>query len=67
MKIILNSKEEFVDRERLTVSDLLNLKNFNFKMMVVKLNGQLIKRNEYGETLINDGDDVMVLQLVSGG
>lgn len=67
MKIILNSKDELVDRERLTVSDLLNLKNFNFKMMVVKINGQLIKRNEYGETLISDGDDVMVLQLVSGG
>jgi sulfur carrier protein len=67
MKIILNSTEEFVDRESLTVSDLMTLKNFNFKMMVVKINGQLIKRTEYGETRISDGDDVMVLQLVSGG
>jgi len=67
MKIILNNSEEFVDRERLTISDLMTMKNYNFKMMVVKINGELVKRNEYGDTLINDGDDVMVLQLVSGG
>ncbi len=67
MKIILNNSEEFVDQERLTISDLMTMKNYNFKMMVVKINGELVKRNEYGDTLINDGDDVMVLQLVSGG
>jgi thiamine biosynthesis protein ThiS len=67
MKIILNNAEEILDQDRITVSELLKLKSYSFKMMVVKINGRLVKGNEYGEALISDGDDVMVLQLVSGG
>ncbi|HNX44916.1 MAG TPA: sulfur carrier protein ThiS [Bacteroidales bacterium] len=67
MKIILNNREEILDQHSLTISELLKVKNFSFKMLVVKINGNLVRKNEYDITRVNDGDDVMVLHLISGG
>jgi sulfur carrier protein len=67
MKIILNNREETLDCDTISVSELLKVKKFSFKMLVVKINGILVKKNEYEITLISDGDDVMVLHLISGG
>lgn len=67
MKIILNNKEEVLNAERLTVNELLKIKNFTFKMLVIKVNGQLIKKPQFDTATIHDGDDVMVLHLISGG
>ncbi|GAP45026.1 thiamine biosynthesis protein ThiS [Lentimicrobium saccharophilum] len=67
MKIILNNKSETFDKEQLTISELLAVKNFTFKMLVVKINGELVRRHEFDKSTVRDGDDVMVLHLVSGG
>lgn len=67
MRIILNNREEEFGAEKLSVSQLLELKQFTFKMIVVKLNGKLIKKPEYTSTFISDGDNVNVLHLISGG
>ena len=67
MKIHLNNRDEEFEKEQLTVNELLQEKNFSFKMLVIKVNGTLIKKNEYESYLINNGDDVMVLHLISGG
>lgn len=67
MKIKLNNNDEIIDQEILTVSRLLVEKNFTFKMLIVKINGQLVKKTEYETTEIREGDDVMVLHLISGG
>jgi sulfur carrier protein len=67
MKIILNSREETFEQDQLTIDELLLAKNFTFKMLVIKLNGRLLKKPEYQGTTVKDGDEVMVLHLVSGG
>ena len=67
MKITLNNRPESLEKEQISVSKLLELKNFTFKMLVIKVNGKLVKKDSYETTLINDGDDVTVLHLVSGG
>jgi thiamine biosynthesis protein ThiS len=67
MKIILNNKEEEFDADQVTISELLKIKNFTFKMLVIKVNGHLIKKSEQTTTVVKDGDDVMVLHLISGG
>ena len=51
----------------MTVNELLRVKNFTFKMLVIKINGILIKKTEYETARINDGDEVHVLHLISGG
>ena len=56
-----------IERGGISVSELLVLKNFTFKLLIVKINGQLVKKDEYDLTMIHDGDDVTVLHLISGG
>ena len=67
MKIILNNIEQIIDKDTLTVNELIQLRTFTFKMLVVKINGVLIRKTEYDNTQIHDGDQVTVLHLVSGG
>lgn len=67
MTIELNNRIETLEADQLNVNELLAHKNFTFRMLVIKINGQLVKKNEYDTALIKDGDKVMVLHLVSGG
>lgn len=67
MKITLNNKEETFDKDELTVSEILELSNFSYKLLIVKLNGNYIKKEAYDKTVVHDGDDLMVLHLVTGG
>ncbi len=67
MKIILNHHPEEFNASSLTVSELLAIKKFTFKMLVIRINGKVIRKHEYPATLIKEGDDVTVLHLISGG
>jgi thiamine biosynthesis protein ThiS len=67
MKIILNNREEEFNLETLTVSRMLELKKFSFKMRIVKINGLLIPREKYESTFIHESDNVQMIYLMSGG
>lgn len=67
MEITLNNRPEKFDRESITVSELLELKRFTFRLRVVKVNGILIPKEKYDSTLIHNGDNVHMLYLMSGG
>jgi thiamine biosynthesis protein ThiS len=67
MEILLNNTKTNLDAEELSISDLLVVKKFTFKLLIVKVNNVLVKRDEYSKTLIHDGDKVDVIHLISGG
>lgn len=67
MKIILNNTPESFEADRLTVNELLKVKKFSFKMLIVKINGKLVKKESYDNEVIVEGDNVNVLHLISGG
>lgn len=68
MNIQLNNRNEiYQDYEEMSVEQLLKLKNFTFPMIIVKINGKLIKKEKYSSSIIKDGDDVTALHLISGG
>ena len=67
MNISLNNRPESFEQDVLTISEILKLKNFTFKMMVVKINGKLIKKDRYAEAEVRDGDDVQIIHMISGG
>jgi thiamine biosynthesis protein ThiS len=67
MKITLNNTPETIDSEQITVTELLKVKNFTFKMLIIKINGRLILKGDYDSAMIVNGDDVQVLHLISGG
>ncbi len=67
MNITLNNRPESFEETTMTFDELIKKKNFTFKMLVTKLNGNLVKKDKRGEVSIKDGDEVTVLHLVSGG
>ena len=67
MKITLNNRPENLPFTSLTVAELLKVKKFSFKLLVIKINGKLVKKEEYDRATIVGGDDVTVLHLISGG
>ncbi len=67
MEITLNNRPESINLNSLTVNELLKVKNFTFRMLVIKINGKLIKKDQYDNAKIKDGDNVIVMHLVSGG
>jgi len=67
MNITLNNEPLTLDGESITVEKLLDLKRYTFKLRIVKINGRIIDRDSYGAEVINDGDTVLVIYLMSGG
>jgi thiamine biosynthesis protein ThiS len=67
MNIILNNTPETINGKEISIAQLLVLKNFIFKMLVIKVNEQVIKKQDYETTIIKDSDNVIILHLVSGG
>ena len=67
MKITLNNREEIIDVDELTISKLLKIKNYTFHLMITKVNGKLFKKTDRENAIINDGDNVAVIHMISGG
>jgi thiamine biosynthesis protein ThiS len=67
MKITLNNNEEVLEGSQMSISELLEVKKYSFKMLVIKVNDAIVKRDAYPTTFIKEGDDVLVLHLMSGG
>jgi thiamine biosynthesis protein ThiS len=67
MKISLNHKEISMAGESLSVRELLIMMKFTFPMIIIKINGQLIKKEDYERVFIGDGDNVEAIHLISGG
>lgn len=67
MEITLNNNLENFDVDTLSISELLKLKNFTFRMLVIKVNDVFVKRENYDTVFVKNGDNVSVLHLISGG
>lgn len=67
MNLIINNREEVIKGDSFSLAELIKLKKFTFKMLVTKVNGQLVKKNDRETTIIKNGDNVVVLHMVSGG
>ena len=67
MKITLNNSEVSMSGETFSVRQMLELMKFTFPMIVVKVNGHLVKKEDYERIFIGDGDNVEAIHLISGG
>ena len=65
--IRVNDQYDVDYRPGMTVRDLLNALNFSFKMIVVKVNGEVVLRKDFDTTPIPDGAEVQAIHLISGG
>ena len=66
MSIIVNGKEvEYQKNE--SVTELLKRMHYTFPLIVVKINGSLIKKNLYGTSIVPDNSKIQVVHMISGG
>ena len=60
--------QETIDREEnLTIDRVLKIMNYTFKMIVVKVNGELVKKEDYNTKIIPEGAEVQIIHLIAGG
>jgi sulfur carrier protein len=59
--------EEMTWRGGMTAQDILDEKNFTFRMIAVWINGEPVERGGYSAAAVPDGADVEVLHMISGG
>ncbi len=64
--IKVNGKD-FEWEEQLTVEKLLEKKGFTYPKIIVKINGEVVTREEYSTKTIMDEEDVQVIHLLAGG
>ncbi len=65
MQIILNGRKENIDQESLTLNDLIKLKEFTFRLLLTKVNGQLIRKPFRESRELLEGDRVDVIHLIN--
>ncbi len=65
---MLLNNEEFKDFEKgMTVEDLIKYKEFNRKLLIVKVNGKLIDQSQYKTKTIEQNDNVQIHYQLAGG
>ena len=67
MKLIVNNKEELTEATSCSVLELLQRRNLAPRLIVVKVNGKMLKKSEFAGTWLKDGDNILILPLVAGG
>lgn len=67
MKIILNNRPETFECSSMTMGELMEIKKFTYKKIIVKVNHNIIEPHEYDTTIIKENDNVVVLHLLAGG
>ena len=65
--MITVNNEPMEHTEGMTVTDVLQRRRYIFRMLVVQVNGQLVRRDAYATTEVPDGADVQVIHMISGG
>ncbi len=53
--------------EGMTIQDLLDHKNYTFRMIAVWVNGTPHRREEFRSVKIPDGAEVQAIHMISGG
>jgi sulfur carrier protein len=68
MDITINGKKESIDKNEITVFELLKVKNIKMPEMVsVQVNGDILRRNTFDSTLVRENDEVNFLYFMGGG
>ncbi len=67
MTINLNNRLEELPGDSMSIKEILEHMNFTFPHIIIKLNGRLIKKPYYDNTMVHEGDILNAIHLISGG
>ena len=66
MRLTINGQQKEFS-ERLILLDLVNEYTKNQQTLVIELNDEIIKREEWAEKKLQDGDKIELVSFVGGG
>ena len=66
MKVTVNGKEIQMDEVK-SVESYLTETGYQMKRIAVELNGEILPKYQYSETMLKDGDSMEVVTFVGGG
>ncbi len=66
MEIILNGEKEVLDKEY-TVEELIKKLELSPDIVTVSLNGSVLLRDDFANTVVKSGDSVDILLFMGGG
>lgn len=67
MFLIINNKKENFDSDKISFKELIEKKGLTNEILLTKLNGKLVKKEEREFVYISDNDNVILLHLIDGG
>ena len=68
MNIKINGQAEKLDQTKLTISELLTVKNVQMPEMVsVECNGEILDRENFATTHVKENDEIEFLYFMGGG
>ena len=63
--VSINGKQ--YDIAGVTFAEFLKTTEYDFKRIAVELNGDILPKSRYAETVLLDGDNVEIVSFVGGG
>jgi len=66
IKIKLNGKERLLDKA-LDITSFLLMLEFSAENLIVELNRELLHKNKYGQTILENGDELELIKFAGGG
>ncbi len=66
-RFIIVNGDKIPYEEHMTVTRVLQVMNYIFRMLIVRINGELVQRKDYPTTVVPERANVEVIHLISGG
>lgn len=68
MKIKINGEEKSIEKDTLTITELLTIEEIKMPEMVsVEYNGDMLERDQFSTQNIKEGDTIEFLYFMGGG
>ena len=68
MNVKINGEQETLEKNTLTITELLALKDVKMPEMVsVEYNGDMLDREQFDSTSVSEGDEIEFLYFMGGG
>lgn len=67
MKQITVNGNKIEWQEGMTITAIIKKMNYTFKLLVVKVDGKLVRKTDYNSMVVPQNADVKIIHLISGG
>lgn len=65
--ILVNNREKIEYRDGITVQDILSAMGWDYALIMVKVNGVFVPKEDYSSTAVPDEADVKAIHIAHGG